>query len=106
MLKFLPILLMLAYGLAMYRFSVWRTLRTLDARSRILDEPQITALTARMAQALFDWSLRNAQRTTVSEARAKAMRGRSQRKGILVGVWDEKELPPDLWSSYRGDAGA
>jgi len=52
MLKFLPILLMLAYGLAMYRFSVWRTLRTLDARSRILDEPQITALTARMAQAL------------------------------------------------------
>jgi hypothetical protein len=59
-----------------------------------------------MAQALFDWSLRNAQRTTVSEARAKAMRGRRQRKGILVGVWDEKELPPDLWSRYRGDAGA
>lgn len=61
---------------------------------------------ARMAQALFDWSLRNAQRTTVSEARAKAMRGRSQRKGILVGVWDEKELPPELWSRYRGDVGA
>jgi putative metalloprotease len=52
MLQILPILLMLAYGLAMYRFSVWRTLRTLDARSRVLDEPQITALTARMAQAL------------------------------------------------------
>ncbi|MCE2737233.1 MAG: M48 family metallopeptidase [Rhodobacter sp.] len=52
MLTFLPILLTLAYGLAMYRFSVWRTLKTLDANSRILDEPEITALTARMAQAL------------------------------------------------------
>lgn len=52
MLKFLPILLMLAYGFAMYRFSVWRTLKTLDAQSRVLDEPGITALTARMAQAL------------------------------------------------------
>jgi len=69
-------------------------------------DPAHEAVRARMAQALFDWSLRNAQRTTVSEARAKAMRGRSQRKGILVGVWDEKELPPDLWSRYRGDAGA
>lgn len=52
MLKFLPILLMLAYGFAMYRFSVWRTLKTLDAQSRVLDEPEITALTARMARAL------------------------------------------------------
>ncbi|MCA3441643.1 MAG: M48 family metallopeptidase [Rhodobacter sp.] len=52
MLTFLPILLTLAYGLAMYRFSVWRTLKTLDANSRILDEPEITALTTRMAQAL------------------------------------------------------
>jgi arylsulfatase A-like enzyme len=69
-------------------------------------DPAHEPVRARMAQALFDWSLRNAQRTTVSEARAKAMRGRSQRKGILVGVWDEKELPPDLWSRYRGDDGA
>ena len=37
MLKFLPILLMLAYGFAMYRVSVWRTLKTLDAQSRVLD---------------------------------------------------------------------
>jgi putative metalloprotease len=36
----------------MYRFSVWRTLKTLDAQSRPLDEPRITALTDRMARAL------------------------------------------------------
>jgi putative metalloprotease len=52
MLKFLPLILMLAYGLAMYRFSVWRTLKTLDAQSRPLTEPGITLLTDRMAQAL------------------------------------------------------
>ncbi len=52
MLKVLPLLLMIAYGFAMYRFSVWRTLKTLDAQSRPLNEPGITALTDRMAAAL------------------------------------------------------
>jgi putative metalloprotease len=52
MLKFLPLILMLAYGLAMYRLSVWRTLKSLDAQSRPLTEPGITRLTDRMAQAL------------------------------------------------------
>jgi putative metalloprotease len=52
MLKFLPLILMLAYGYAMYRFSVWRTLKSLDAQSRPLAEPGITALTDRMARAL------------------------------------------------------
>jgi putative metalloprotease len=52
MLKFLPLLLMVAYGFAMYRFSVWRTLKTLDAQSRPLDEPGIIKLTDRMAAAL------------------------------------------------------
>lgn len=52
MLKLTPLLLMILYGLAMYRFSVWRTLKTLDAQSRPLDEPEITRLTERMAKAL------------------------------------------------------
>ena len=65
-------------------------------------DPAYEAQRQRMGQALFDWSLRNAQRTTVPEARALNMRGRSMRRGILVGVWDEQELPADLWSRYRG----
>jgi putative metalloprotease len=52
MLKFLPNLLKLADGLAMYRFSVWRTTKALDAKSRPLNEPGITRLTDRMARAL------------------------------------------------------
>mgnify|MGYP001796769337 CR=1 FL=1 len=52
MLKFTPILLAVLYGLAMYRFSVWRTKRELDAKSTELADPQLKKLTDRMAQAL------------------------------------------------------
>ena len=52
MLKFMPVILMLLYGLAMYRFSVWRTLKTLDARSRPLTEPGLLQMTRRLAAAL------------------------------------------------------
>ena len=52
MLKFTPILLALLYGLAMYRFSAWRTARELSARSTELADPGLRALTDRMAEAL------------------------------------------------------
>lgn len=52
MLKFTPILLALLYGLAMYRFSAWRTARELDARSTELADPVLKRLCDRMAEAL------------------------------------------------------
>lgn len=52
MLKFTPILLAVIYGLVMYRFSVWRTKRELDAKSTELADPQLKRLTDRMATAL------------------------------------------------------
>ncbi|MCU0906464.1 MAG: peptidase M48, partial [Rhodobacteraceae bacterium] len=52
MLKFLPILLVIAYGLVMYRFSVRRTARELDARSTELVDPVLRHHTERMAAAL------------------------------------------------------
>lgn len=52
MLKFTPILLAILYALAMYRFSVWRTRRELDARSTELADPMLKVLTDRMAGAL------------------------------------------------------
>ena len=57
----------------------------------------------RLAGELAEWGLRLSQRTTRSDAEIAAARGKSLRKGILVGVWDESELPEDLWSAYRGD---
>lgn len=52
MLKLTPILLAVLYGLAMYRFSAWRTKRELDTRSTELADPRLRALCERMATAL------------------------------------------------------
>jgi arylsulfatase A-like enzyme len=55
----------------------------------------------RLAAELAEWGLRPSQRTTRSDAEIAAARGKSQRKGILVGVWDEGDVPAELWSAYR-----
>ena len=52
MTKLLPILLPILYGLILYRFSVWRTHRELDAKSTRLADPKLKALTDRMASSL------------------------------------------------------
>jgi putative metalloprotease len=52
MIKFTPILLAILYALAMYRFSVWRTKKELDAKSTELADPQLKKLTDKMAAAL------------------------------------------------------
>ena len=57
----------------------------------------------RLAAALHHWSLRQSQRTTLSEAGMLAARGEAPRHGILIGVWDESDVPPELWSGYLGD---
>jgi hypothetical protein len=32
------------------------------------------------------------------------MRGKAERRGILIGVWDENDIPAELWSGYLGGA--
>ncbi|MEJ6745208.1 MAG: M48 family metallopeptidase [Yoonia sp.] len=52
MLRFVPILLALLYGIAMYRFSVWRTSKELDAKSTELADPILKSLNQDLARAL------------------------------------------------------
>lgn len=52
MIRFTPILLALLYAVVMYRFSVWRTRRELDARSTELVDPKLQDMTGRLASAL------------------------------------------------------
>ncbi len=52
MLRVAPILLAILYALVMYRFSVWRTNRELDARSTELADPALLAVTRKLAAAL------------------------------------------------------
>jgi putative metalloprotease len=52
MIRVFPILLVVAYGLIMYRFSAWRTARELDARSTELVDPALKGVIHRLAKAL------------------------------------------------------
>ena len=52
MLKLMPILLAVGYGLVMYHFSAWRTRKELDARSTKLADPMLKVMTDRLASAL------------------------------------------------------
>ncbi len=52
MIKVLPILLAVLYGLAMYRFSAWRTARELEAKSTELMDPAFKPVLDRLAAAL------------------------------------------------------
>ncbi|HBR36633.1 MAG TPA: peptidase M48, partial [Sulfitobacter pontiacus] len=52
MIRILPILLAVLYGLAMYRFSAWRTAKELDEKSTELLDPALREMTSRLASAL------------------------------------------------------
>lgn len=52
MLRYLPFLLIAAYGLLVWQFSSWRTKRDLDANSTLLADARLEALTTRMARSL------------------------------------------------------
>ena len=58
----------------------------------------------RLKSALDAWALRLSQRTTISDQQICDRRGNSQRRGILIGVWDESDVPGELWSRYLGEA--
>ncbi len=52
MIKLMPILIAVVYGLLMMRFSAWRTARELDAKSTELADPRLNPLIKDMAKAL------------------------------------------------------
>ena len=55
-----------------------------------------------MYDRLFTWTRRVSQRTTRSEAQLLAMRTKSRGRGIVLGVYDENDVPLDLTVKYRG----
>jgi putative metalloprotease len=52
MIKLLPLILAIAYGILMMRFSVWRTKATLDQNSVPMNDAELAKLTQQMAKAL------------------------------------------------------
>jgi len=57
---------------------------------------------AEMYEYLFNWTRRASQRTTRSEAQLLEMRTKSRGRGVILGVYDENEIPLELTVKYRG----
>jgi arylsulfatase A-like enzyme len=51
---------------------------------------------------LFAWARRPSQRTTRSLRQLEEMRVKSRKRGIVLGVYDEKDAPLELTVKYRG----
>ena len=54
----------------------------------------------RLEAALAQWGLRQSQRTTRSDQQILNARGKTARRGILIGIWDESDIPAELWTAY------
>ncbi len=63
-------------------------------------DPAYEDVRAKSAAALASWGLRLSQRTTLSDEQIQGMRGKAARRGILIGVWHESDVPDELWSGY------
>ncbi|WP_170755745.1 sulfatase-like hydrolase/transferase [Ruegeria lacuscaerulensis] len=57
---------------------------------------------AQMYEHLFAWTRRQSQRTTRSEAQLIEMRTKSRGRGVVVGIYDENDMPLELTVKYRG----
>lgn len=66
------------------------------------ESPDHEEIRVRLTERLALWARRPSQRTTVSDAAIIARRGKSRRKGILLGVWDETDLDPELRLGLAG----
>lgn len=95
----------------------WKYIHALNYRPMLFDmendpdelvdlggHPDHASVRAELDAALRQWQFRLAQRTTRSESQVRNMRGRSVRRGVLIGVWDEADVPAELWKGYFPDS--
>jgi len=54
-----------------------------------------------MYDRLLEWGLRMSQRITLSDTQIATRRGKSARKGILLGVYEPSEVDDTLTEAYR-----
>ena len=59
------------------------------------------AIITQMYEKLFRWARRNAQRSTRSTAQLEQMRRSSGRRGVMIGIYDENDVPLELTVKYR-----
>lgn len=72
-----------------------------DELNDLGDSPAHAEIVARMYDKLFRWTRRTSQRTTRSEEQLVLLRTTLRRRGVILGVYDENEVPLDLTVHYR-----
>lgn len=65
------------------------------------ESPDHSDIIAALYEHLFAWTRRTSQRTTRSEAQLIEMRTKSRRRGVILGVYDENDVPLELTVKYR-----
>lgn len=66
------------------------------------DREDHAEIISQMYEKLFEWTRRQSQRTTRSEQQLRDMRTQSGGRGIVIGVYDENDMPLELTVKYRG----
>ncbi|MGG7564552.1 sulfatase-like hydrolase/transferase [Rhodovulum sp. DZ06] len=66
------------------------------------EAPEHVAAVEAMYEKLFAWARRPSQRTTRTEAQLVEMRQKTRRRGVMIGVYDENDVPLELSVHYRG----
>ncbi|WOI55812.1 sulfatase-like hydrolase/transferase [Palleronia sp. LCG004] len=64
-------------------------------------DPAHEEVRAEMYGHLFTWARRLSQRTTRSAEQLRSMRRASSRKGVMIGIYDENDVPLELTTKYR-----
>lgn len=65
-------------------------------------DPEHIAMIDLMYQRLGEWGRRLSQRTTLSEHQVREMRGKSRRKGVVLGLFDGSEAEQELQVRFKG----
>ena len=73
-----------------------------DELTDLGDRQDHAEVIAAMYDKLFAWARRPSQRTTRSEAQLIEMRTKTRRRGVVIGVYDENDIPLELTVHYRG----
>lgn len=80
---------------------LWDLEKDPDELVDVSNDPNYAEDLSKMYEMLFAWTRRISQRTTRSADQLKQMRQGPRRRGILVGVYDENDVPLELSMHYR-----
>ena len=85
-----------------YRPILWDLENDPDELVDLAESPDHQDVIAQMYDHLNAWAQRVSQRTTVSKEKIRGMRTKGRRVGIVIGVYEEGDVDPEVTVKYTG----